>query len=408
MTQVRLQKFLAECGTGSRRKMEQFIKEGRVRVNGQVVTELGRKIDPSVDQVEVNRRPVKAAPKGIILFNKPRGVVSTLHDPEGRRTVSEFLTKHYASYFPVGRLDFDSTGLMILTNDGEMAEKLMHPRFGFERTYEARVEGSVPQPLLDKLESGIRLSDGFVKAEASVIRSDENSTWVEVRIKEGRNRIVRRLFEKIGHSVMKLKRTIYGPFKLGRLQVGQVRVLTAREFLEVRRKVMTFKGEESSAPEKNDRKRSSYRPEGRLSDWEREHPRHKSKAELEEAERLRDERPRTERPRTDRPRADRPRADRPRTERPKFDGARSEKTRADRFSSDKPRTGKPKFERTRSDRSESDSARPVRPRAKGGRPGAPGVRRSRPEGARPRSGGLKRGGRPAGGAKRPKGPRRGD
>lgn len=403
MTQVRLQKFLAECGTGSRRKMEQFIKEGRVRVNGQVVTELGRKIDPSVDQVEVNRRPVKAAPKGIILFNKPRGVVSTLHDPEGRRTVSEFLTKHYASYFPVGRLDFDSTGLMILTNDGEMAEKLMHPRFGFERTYEARVEGSVPQPLLDKLESGIRLSDGFVKAEASVIRSDENSTWVEVRIKEGRNRIVRRLFEKIGHSVMKLKRTIYGPFKLGRLQVGQVRVLTAREFLEVRRKVMTFKGEESSAPEKNDRKRSSYRPEGRLSDWEREHPRHKSKAELEEAERLRDERPRTERPRTDRPRADRPR-----TERPKFDGDRSEKTRADRFSSDKPRTGKPKFERTRSDRSESDSARPVRPRAKGGRPGAPGVRRSRPEGARPRSGGLKRGGRPAGGAKRSKGPRRGD
>ena len=413
MTQVRLQKFLAECGTGSRRKMEQFIKEGRVRVNGQVVTELGRKIDPSVDQVEVNRRPVKAAPKGIVLFNKPRGVVSTLHDPEGRRTVSEFLTKHYASYFPVGRLDFDSTGLMILTNDGEMAEKLMHPRFGFERTYEARVEGSVPQPLLDKLESGIRLSDGLVKAEASVIRTDDTSTWVQVRIKEGRNRIVRRLFEKIGHSVMKLKRTIYGPFKLGRLQVGQVRVLTAREFLEVRQKVMTFKGEESSAPEKNDRKRSSYRPEGRLSDWEREHPRHKSKAELEEAERLRDERPRTDRPRTvrprtERPRTERPRTDRPRTERPKFDGARSEKTRADRFSSDKPRTGKPRFEKTRSDRSESDSARPVRPRAKGGRPGASSDRRSRPEGARPRSGGLKRGGRPAGGAKRSKGPRRGD
>ena len=388
MTQVRLQKFLAECGTGSRRKMEQFIKEGRVRVNGQVVTELGRKIDPSVDQIEVNRRPVKAAPKGIVLFNKPRGVVSTLHDPEGRRTVSEFLTKHYASYFPVGRLDFDSTGLMILTNDGEMAEKLMHPRFGFERTYEARVEGSVPQPLLDKLESGIRLSDGLVKAEASVIRTDDTSTWVEVRIKEGRNRIVRRLFEKLGHSVMKLKRTIYGPFKLGRLQVGQVRVLTAREFLEVRRKVMIFKGEESAVPEKNDRKRSSYRPEGRLSDWEREHPRHKSKAELEEAERLRDERPRTDRPRTSRPRTDRPRTERPRTERterprterprterPKFDGARSEKTRADRFSSDKPRTGKPRFEKTRSDRSESDSARPVRPRAKAGRPGASSDRR---------------------------------
>lgn len=388
MTQVRLQKFLAECGTGSRRKMEQFIKEGRVRVNGQVVTELGRKIDPSVDQVEVNRRPVRAAPKGIVLFNKPRGVVSTLHDPEGRRTVSEFLTKHYASYFPVGRLDFDSTGLMILTNDGEMAEKLMHPRFGFERTYEARVEGSVPQPLLDKLEDGIRLSDGFVKAEASVIRSDDNSTWVEVRIKEGRNRIVRRLFEKLGHSVMKLKRTVYGPFKLGRLQVGQVRVLTAREFLEVRRKVMIFKGEESAAPEKGDRKRSSYRPEGRLSDWEREHPRHPSKAEREESEASRGVRTRSERPR--------------------FGKETSERTRSDRAKSDRPRTGKPKFDRTRPERSESDTSRASRPRVSGGRPGASGDRRKRPEGARPRSGGFKRGGRPATGAKRSKTPRRRD
>jgi 23S rRNA pseudouridine2605 synthase len=378
MTQVRLQKFLAECGTGSRRKMEQFIKEGRVRVNGQVVTELGRKIDPSVDQVEVNRRPVRAAPKGIILLNKPRGVVSTLHDPEGRRTVSEFLTKHYASYFPVGRLDFDSTGLMILTNDGEMAEKLMHPRFGFERTYEARVEGSVPQPLLDKLESGIRLSDGFVQAQASIIRSDENSTWIEVRIKEGRNRIVRRLFEKLGHSVMKLKRTIYGPFKLGRLQVGQVRVLTAREFLEVRRKVMSFKGDESSAVEKSDRKKASYRPEGRLSDWEREHPRHPSKSEREDGDR------------------------------PRREISRPDKPRSDRFTSDKPRSGRPRFERSRSDRSESHGPRSGRPRLKGERDGSLGDRKARPNGARSRAGGPKRGGRPTAGGRRTKGPRRRD
>ena len=273
MIEVRLQKFLAECGVGSRRKMEQFIKEGRVRVNGQVVTELGRKIDPSVDQVEVNRRPVRMAPKGVLLLNKPRGVVSTLSDPEGRRTVSEFVTKHYASYFPVGRLDWDSTGLMILTNDGEMAEKLMHPRFGFERVYEARVEGSVPQAALDKLRKGIRLSDGFVQAEATIMSNDDNTTWVEVRIKEGRNRVVRRVFEKIGHPVMKLKRTVYGPFKIGRLQVGQVRVLTAREYLQVRRKVMTFKGEESSPVEREPKIKQERRPEGRLSDWERERPR---------------------------------------------------------------------------------------------------------------------------------------
>lgn len=247
MTQVRLQKFLAECGTGSRRKMEQFIKEGRVRVNGQVVTELGRKIDPGVDQVEVNRRPVRAAPKGVVLLNKPRGVVSTLSDPEGRRTVSEFLTKHYSSYFPVGRLDWDSTGLMILTNDGEMAERLMHPRFEFERTYEARVEGSLSEVLLDKLRNGIRLSDGLVRADAEIMSSEPNSTWVQVKIREGRNRVVRRIFDKLGHPVMKLKRTVYGPFKIGRLQVGQIRVLTAKEYLQVRHKVMTFKGEAESS-----------------------------------------------------------------------------------------------------------------------------------------------------------------
>ena len=305
MTQVRLQKFLAECGAGSRRKMEQFIKEGRVRVNGQVVTELGRKIDPSVDQVEVNRRPVRAAPKGIILLNKPRGVVSTLSDPEGRRTVSEFLTKHYSSYFPVGRLDWDSTGLIIMTNDGEMAEKLMHPRFGFERTYEARVEGSVNQAVLDKLESGIRLSDGLVRAEAEVMSSDQESTWVQVNIKEGRNRVVRRIFEKIGHPVIKLKRTVYGPFKLGRLQVGHVRVLTAREYLQVRHKVMTFKGEDKSAPAPEPARKQASRPEGRLSDFERERPRLKPKAFRPNKDDGRDERRGGSRRRDDRARGDR-------------------------------------------------------------------------------------------------------
>jgi len=266
MSEVRLQKFLAECGVGSRRKMEQFIIEGRVRINGQVVTELGRKIDPEVDRIEVNRRPVHAAPKGIMLLNKPRGVVSTLSDPEGRRSVADYLTKHYRSYFPVGRLDWDSTGLMVLTNDGEVAERLMHPRYGFERVYHARVEGSMPAELLNKLEHGLRLSDGVVKAKGSILRTDENSTWVEVQIHEGRNRVVRRLFEKLGHPVMKLKRTVYGPFKLGRLQVGQVRVLTRKEYEEARVKVLRAQeakaaGEESRrdvAPRSRDR--STKRP----------------------------------------------------------------------------------------------------------------------------------------------------
>lgn len=241
MSEVRIQKFLAECGLGSRRKMEQFIIEGRVRINGLVVTELGRKVDPLKDKVEVNRRRVHAAHKGIILLNKPRGMVSTLSDPEGRRCVGDVLTKHYSSYFPVGRLDWDSTGLMILTNDGELADRLMHPRFGFERTYHARVEGAIPEGALAKLERGIRLADGPVSAKGEIISSDEKSTWVEVRISEGRNRVVRRIFDKLGYPVMKLRRTVYGPFKLGRLQVGQLRVLTEKEYADVRRKVFSAK-----------------------------------------------------------------------------------------------------------------------------------------------------------------------
>jgi pseudouridine synthase len=233
--------------------MEEFIVRGRVRVNGQVVTELGRKIDPDHDRIEVNRKPIHAAPKGIMLLNKPRGVVSTLSDPEGRRSIADFLTKKQTSYFPVGRLDWDSTGLMVLTNDGEVAERLMHPRFGFERVYEARVEGAIGQGLLDKLARGIKVSDGMIRATAEIMHTEGDSTWVEVRIREGRNRIVRRIFDKLGHPVMKLKRTVYGPFKLGRLQVGQVRTLTQDEYEQVRRKVMNYKADE--APEKEKRAR---------------------------------------------------------------------------------------------------------------------------------------------------------
>ena len=250
MGQVRLQKFLAECGVGSRRKMEEFIREGRVRVNGSVVTTLGRQIDPQADSVEVNRKKVRALEKGVMLLNKPRGVVSTLSDPEGRRTVGDFLSKKYGSYFPVGRLDWDSTGLMLLTNDGELAERLMHPRYEFQRVYHAIVEGSVSVATLSKLQRGIRLSGSVVKASSSILKTDPSSTWVEVVIAEGRNRVVRRVFEKLGHSVIKLKRIVYGPFKLGRLQVGQVRVLTQQEYETVRRKVMQGEGVRPERPQK--------------------------------------------------------------------------------------------------------------------------------------------------------------
>jgi 23S rRNA pseudouridine2605 synthase len=272
MAGVRLQKFLAECGVGSRRKMEQFITEGRVRVNQQVVTDLGRRIDPDTDKVEVNRKPVYAAPKGILLLNKPRGVVSTLSDPEGRRSVADFLTKKYSSYFPVGRLDWESTGLMVLTNDGEIAERLMHPRYGFERVYHARVEGAVGDAVLGKIARGVRLSDGMVKATASVVSNDDNTTWVEVTLAEGRNRVVRRLFEKVGHPVIKLKRVIYGPFKLGRLQVGQVRALTEKEYEQARRKVLTFKPQDVTAEKLENAREPLDREQPTIKSARRERP----------------------------------------------------------------------------------------------------------------------------------------
>jgi len=247
--EVRLQKFLAECGVGSRRKMEELISRGKVRVNGETIKDLGSKVDPETDKVEVNRVFVQPAPKGIILLNKPRGMVSTLEDPEGRPTVADYITKHYRSYFPVGRLDWDSTGLLILTNDGELAERLMHPRFQIERIYHARVEGSVPQGILEKLKRGIKLRDGIAKVYAHIIKNDAGSTWLEVTVREGRNRLVRRVLQEIGYPVIKLKRVSYGPFRLGSLQVGRIRILTSKEYDVVRRKVMN----DASRPGKDER-----------------------------------------------------------------------------------------------------------------------------------------------------------
>ena len=237
---IRLQKFLSECGVASRRASEKLIREGKIEVNNVVITELGTKVDPLHDQVRVNRRIVKPPPRGIILLNKPRGVVSTLSDPEGRPTVADYLTKHFVSYYPVGRLDWDSTGLIILTNDGEMAERLMHPRYGFERTYQVRVERIVSERTLQKIESGVRLDDGMARGKVKFMSRDEDSCWLEITVTEGRNRIIRRLMDRLEHPVMKLKRVSYGPFHLGKLQTGNIRKLTEKEYRHFRERVMKF------------------------------------------------------------------------------------------------------------------------------------------------------------------------
>ena len=235
---VRLQKFLAECGVASRRQSELLITEGRVKVNGKVVTKLGTQIDPTVDKVVANGVHLKVQNKGIILFNKPRFVVSTMFDPEGRPCVADYLTKQYRNYFPVGRLDWESSGLIILTNDGEMADRLMHPKYEVERSYEVRVEGDFNKHTAIKLEKGVKLEDGKAFGIAEYISSDANSTWIKVTVKEGRNRLVRRMMQELGHPVIKLRRISHGPFNLKRLQPGEIRKLLDKEYKLVREKVM--------------------------------------------------------------------------------------------------------------------------------------------------------------------------
>ncbi len=246
MALVRLQKFLSECGIASRRKAEELILAKKVKVNGRIVAELGTKVDPSTDRVQVKERYVSMVERGVILLNKPRGVVSTLSDPEGRPTIADFLTKHFKSYFPVGRLDWESTGLMILTNDGEMAERLLHPRYGFERTYHVKVSGRVEEKTLRRMERGINLEDGPVQAKGSILETLEDATWLEITVTVGKNRVVRRMMDAVHHPVQKLQRVSHGPFKLGKLKPGEMRRLSEKEYLFLRQRVL---GDEAAPAE---------------------------------------------------------------------------------------------------------------------------------------------------------------
>ncbi|MBX7145424.1 MAG: rRNA pseudouridine synthase [Oligoflexia bacterium] len=240
-SEMRLQKFLSQCGVASRRHAEQLIREGVVEVNDRIVRDLGVKVNPDKDLVRVRRRIVKPPHKGVILLNKPRGVVSTMSDPEGRPTVADFLTREHRAYFPVGRLDWESTGLMVLTNDGEIAERLMHPRYGFERIYHVRVEGVLTERQLERMGEGVRLEDGLIRARSKLLKRDQDTCWLELSVSEGRNRVVRRLMDKLRHPVMKLKRVAYGPFRLGNLQTGEIRKLTQSEYEASRRRILSQK-----------------------------------------------------------------------------------------------------------------------------------------------------------------------
>ena len=236
--QTRLQKFIAQCGVTSRRKAEELIQQGRVEVNGHMVIELGSKVDPIKDKVKVDGERIKTGKPGVLLMNKPEKVISTMSDPEGRRTVKHLLPRGFESFFPVGRLDWESTGLMIFTNDGELADRMLHPRFQCPRTYHIRVKGHVTKETLAKIREGVVLEDGLISAKAKFLPSEGKGTWLELQLTEGRNRIVRRLMDKLRHPVVKLRRVKYGPFSLGRMKPGQVYELPLADYKKARSAVM--------------------------------------------------------------------------------------------------------------------------------------------------------------------------
>ena len=232
---VRLQKLLAQSGVASRRKCEELMLEGAVEVDGEVITRLGTKVDPSTAVIRVagKRLPPITAHVHLVL-NKPRGVVSTMSDPQGRRHLGDLVADRPERLFHVGRLDTDTTGLLLLTNDGDFAHRMAHPSFEVEKTYVAEVEGEVFRRTVKELLAGVTLEDGPVKVtRMKVVEAGRgNATGrsiVELVIHEGRNRIVRRLLAHVGHPVLRLTRTRFGPVSLGRLPVAEMRELTTEE-----------------------------------------------------------------------------------------------------------------------------------------------------------------------------------
>jgi 23S rRNA pseudouridine2605 synthase len=230
----RLQKFLARAGVASRRGAEDLVREGRIRVNDQVVTAMGCKITPGVDKVTVDGHPVSSEHKIYILLNKPAGYVTTLSDPQGRPIVSDLVADLPFRLFPVGRLDLDTEGALLMTNDGDLGNLILHPRYEVTKTYEALLQGCPEKDAMRRLERGILL-EGTMTSPARIrllARAGERSR-VEITIHEGRKRQVRKMFQAINHRVLHLKRIAYGKLKLGSLPLGKYRVLSIDEVKKI-------------------------------------------------------------------------------------------------------------------------------------------------------------------------------
>ena len=239
MQAERLQKILSKVGITSRRKAEGLILQGRVSVNGEIVRELGTKAVLGRDEIRVDGKTIKPESEGVVLvLFKPRRCVTTLHDPQGRRTVADFVSKFPMRLYPVGRLDYDAEGLLLLTNDGELAHRLQHPRYKVPKTYLVKVRGHPPAEALAILQQGVNLEDGITApAELIVVEDDQKATWLSLTLREGRKHQVKRMCAAVGHPVLRLRRTKVGPIELDDLRPGEIRRLKSREVRSLRKNI---------------------------------------------------------------------------------------------------------------------------------------------------------------------------
>jgi len=235
MATDRLQKILARAGVASRRAAEELISSGRVRVNGRVVSELGAKADARNDKIEVDGKRIVSEQPVYVVLHKPRGVVSTMSDPEGRPTVRELIADVGARVYPIGRLDFATSGVLLVTNEGAFADGLMHPRRAVPKTYVLKVKGTMEERDVERWRRGVKLEDGMtLPAEASLIRHEEDKTWLELTIREGRNQQIRRMGDATGFRVMRLARTAFAGITSEGLRPGQWRHLTRDELVALK------------------------------------------------------------------------------------------------------------------------------------------------------------------------------
>lgn len=232
---VRLQKYIADCGITSRRKAEEFIQAGKVKVNDEVVLEMGVKVNPNSDVVQVNGQYIdhSLVNKIYVLMNKPRGCVTTVSDPEGRKTVMDYCQIVSERIYPVGRLDYLSEGVLLLTNDGDFAQEVIHPSNGIVKTYEVKVFGQVTEALIKKIKKGVEVEGVFLKPDSvRVVGFLQNKTWLEFKLAEGKNREIRKICEAFGLTVDKLKRVAIGGLTCEGIAPGKIHVLNKRQLLD--------------------------------------------------------------------------------------------------------------------------------------------------------------------------------